>query len=44
MQMVEYVEECALGAWLVDEVLYVINYQSVDTLIKVDEFVNFAVM
>ena len=43
-QVIEYVEECALGAWLVDEVLDVINYQSVDTLIKVDEFVNLAVM
>jgi hypothetical protein len=43
MQVVEYVEESVLGFLLPHEILNVIYYEAVDTLIELYEFVVFAV-
>ncbi len=42
MQVIEYVEECALGTGFSDEILYVVYYQGVYSLIESDELIDFA--
>ena len=43
-EVIEYMEKSVLGAWLPDKVLDVIDYQGVDTLVEVDEVVDFTAM